>query len=156
MPLEILREYIESNYRITEYTNGFVVKSLIQDYIPPTLDDIKTNKLNTLYDSYQQEKNSAVTSSLIGSDGKNIVFEYGADNQIDYTKIATKLALNTSLTQSIIGSKSHGKFYINREDFGKLVNDFDNHEVNLYLKFSDKKALVESATTNADVDAVVW
>jgi hypothetical protein len=155
--LEIAKEYIEGDYLITEYTNGYIVKEQKPSPpVPPTLEQVKADKTTVLYNSYQQEKNSVVVSSLIGSDGKNIVFDYAADNQIDYTKIATKLALNTSLTQSIIGSKSHGKFYINREDFGKLVNDFDNHEVNLYLKFSDKKTLVESATTNADVDAVVW
>lgn len=149
---EINGGLIETDYSIEEIAQLETDRLALQ----PSLEQVKLNKLNELYSAYQQEKNNQVISTLIGSDGQNIIFEYRADNQADYTKIGTKLALNTSLTQSIIGSKSHGKFQISREDFSQLVSDFDNHEVSLYVKFSDKKAQALAVTTIDEVNAIVW
>jgi hypothetical protein len=114
------------------------------------------SKLNELYSSYQQELSGQVVSSLIGADGANIVFPYEPKNRDDYRSIGVKFSLNTALTESIIGSDSHGKFYITREDFVSLVSDFDNHETNLYLKFKELKTQVESVTIIADVEAIMW
>jgi hypothetical protein len=120
------------------------------------LEKAKSSKISELYTAYQQELSGQVTSSLIGADGLNIVFPYESKNRDDYRSIGVKFSLNTTLTESIIGSDSHGKFYITREDFISLVSDFDSHETSLYLKFKDLKTQVEPATTIADVEAIVW
>lgn len=120
------------------------------------LESVRFRKIEELYNAYQSDKLGDVVSSIIGADGNAIIFEYGEDNQSDYTKIGTKFALNTTLTDSIIGSKSHGKFYITREDYTTLVGDFDNHETSLYVKFKQLKTDAENATSTEEIEAIEW
>lgn len=120
------------------------------------LENAQKQKLTELYNAYQTEKWSEITSNVTGSDGLFIVFEYAKENKEDYQAIATAFAIDPNKTESIIGSKSHGKFYITREQMITLAADMDNHETNLYLKFKDKEALVSEAKSEVDVRAVIW
>lgn len=120
------------------------------------LQRVKQHKLSELYKAYQEEKWSQITSSLIGSDGLNIIFDYKSSNKDDYQGIVSSFAIDPNQTDSIIGSQSHGKFYINRDDMITLKNDMNKHETDLYLKFKDLKTKVENATTMTEVDSVVW
>lgn len=131
------------------------------NYIPSkqteSLEAYKNYKIEELYIAYQNELNSEVVSSLISPiDGKNIVFAYEDKNQKDYGKIAGKFGLSSAITESIIGSKSHGKFYISRSDFEILVGDFDNHETNSYIKYKNLKEsiLSDTVTTFEQVDSI--
>jgi hypothetical protein len=124
------------------------------------LDALKDAKIAELYNSYQVELNGQIVSSLVGADGLNIVFPYTDKDRNNYRSIGVKFSLDSTLTQSIIGSDSHGKFYIQRADFVTLIGDFDNHETTLYMKFADKRSqvesIVDSATAMDDVKAIVW
>jgi hypothetical protein len=130
------------------------------DVFAESLDTVKVEKIAELYNAYQAELNGQVTSSVIGADGLNIVFPYTDKDRNNYQSIGVKFSLNPDLTQSIIGSDSHGKFFIQRADFVTLTGDFDNHETSLYMKFADKRSQVESildsATAKDDVRAIVW
>ena len=85
----------------------------------------------------------------------NIVFPYQDKDRDNYKSIGIKFSLDPNKTESIIGSDSHGKFYIQRADFVTLANEFEAHEVNLYLKFKERETAVNTAdeTTLGDI---VW
>lgn len=125
-----------------------------------SLDTAKDAKISELYSAYQTELNGQVTSSLVGDDGLPIIFPYTSKDRDNYRSIGVKFSLDSTLTQSIIGSDSHGKYYIQRADFVKLIGDFDNHETSLYMKFADKRSqvqgIVDSDTAKDDVKAIVW
>lgn len=124
--------------------------------VEPTLTTYKQIKKDELYSAYQRDKLGQVVSSLVGEDGLNIVFPYGENNQNDYRSIGITFALDETQTESIIGSDSHGKFYIQRTDFLTLTKEFQEHEVLLYMKMKEKESEVDACSTVELLQSVVW
>jgi hypothetical protein len=121
----------------------------------PVLADLQSTKLAELYNAYQAELNGQVISSLVGADNANIVFSYTAKDRDNYRSIGLTFALDANQTESIIGSDSHGKFYIQRADFLTLTKEFQSHEVDLYMKFKQKEAEVNGSGIDT-IDSIVW
>lgn len=126
--------------------------------IESNLSSLKQIKITELYQSYQKELNGQVISTLLGADGLNIIFPYTEKDRDNYRSIGITFALDSTQTQSIIGSDSHGKYYIQREDFMALTKEFQNHEVGMYMKFKQKETevLAETCNTIDLVRGVIW
>jgi hypothetical protein len=109
-----------------------------------------------LYEEYQKELNGQVVSSLVGPDGLNYTFPYQPKNRDDYRSIGVTFALDANQMESIIGSDSHGKFYIQREDFVTLIKDFQDREVLLYTRMKQKESEVDIYDSTDLIQSVVW
>lgn len=120
-----------------------------------TLENKRLKKISELYNAYLAEKLGDITSSLVAPDGTNYVFEYGEENQKDYTKIGVSFAIDDTLTESIIGSKSHGKFFITKEEYKILASEFKQHETSCYTKFADLRAQARNASEE-ELEQVMW
>jgi hypothetical protein len=135
-----------------EETGTFIESATEEEQLPFK----KSQRVSELYAAYAKQKVGQVISRLKGTNGEPVVFDYTEHNQSDYAKIASKFALIAELEESIIGSASHGKFFISRKDFQTLVEDFDAHETGLYRKFVELRTKVELAETLQEVSEVVW
>ena len=120
------------------------------------INELKVNKVEKLYVKYQEVKEGEVISNIIGDDGKRVVFNYSKQNKSDYSSIINAFSIDPNKTENIIGSQSHGKFYINREESIQLARDCAMHEETVYIKLKTLQHQVNVATTIEDVKAVEW
>lgn len=117
---------------------------------------IKSQKHIEILEGYEKALVADLTSSVIGSDGNNVIFSFSASNQSDYTQIGVIFALKTDLTAHLIGSKSHGAFEIQRQDYITFLDDCDNRKTNTYNQFNTLRQNIDACTTVTDVEQITW
>lgn len=102
--------------------------------IQPSLDDVRNQKLQQVMDLY---KNAIVEGFISNATGTPLFFTYSQQDQLNYNKIATTVALDPTLGGGIqVGSLS-GVVTMTRAQYLQFVQDAKTYEYGLYNKRID-------------------
>jgi hypothetical protein len=120
----------------------------VQDPSQDTLDIdiVKNQKLQELMDLYKDIIVQGFTSEATGTP---IFFTYSQQDQLNYNKIATTVALDPTNDSIQVGS-ANGVVTMTRAQFLQFVQDAKNYEMSLYLK----RISLENQISNADFNTL--
>lgn len=130
--------------------NGWVSSSDMPLEETITLEEIKKIRLDELEKQYNKDIEGDFISEATG---EPISFGYSEKNQLDYSKIATTLSLDSSKQYLTIGSND-GIINMTKEQFLKFIRDCENRELNMYVKMKEYQYHINIAKTVEEVKSI--
>lgn len=123
-------------------------EEILVDVFDTTLDieSIRTQKLDQLMQIY---KDTIVKGFTSQANGTPVFYTYSQQDQLNYNKIATTVALDPTNDSIQVGS-ANGVVTMTRAQFLQFVQDAKNYEMNLYLK----RISLENQISNSDFDTL--
>lgn len=125
-------------------------------YANLTLEEAKVLKQKELKYHYKKDLVGDITSSLLGTDNNNIIFGYREIDQLNYSKRANSLALDSTITSFQMGTVSHDIVTLTKNDFITFMRDAEIHEMTLYSKYANLRNQIDNAISIEDVQLIVW
>ncbi|WLR52476.1 hypothetical protein LC040_06120 [Bacillus tianshenii] len=129
---------------------------VVDDSQKKLFEQAKTNKRNELHNAYQTELHSEIVSSILGDNGKPVVFGYSAQDQMNYNKFANRFALDENKSEIMLGTRSHGVITLSKEDFIIFTDESEQQEMRLYMKWKMLDEQAKKATTQEELVAIEW
>jgi hypothetical protein len=107
--------------------------------------------LTSLMDMYKATIVQGFTSSATGT---AIEYGYQSQDQLNYSKWANYLALDSTKTSVTIGTVNAGVVTMTRAQFLQFVNDAEAYEMGLYNQRITLENQIKSATTVDELNAI--
>jgi hypothetical protein len=137
--------------RLFNPTTGEITVEEVPDVIP-NVEELRSQKLIQLMELYK----SAITIGFYSSaTGDKVMYGYGQQDQLNYSKWANVFALNPSRESVIIGSISNGVVTMTREQFTQFIADAENYEVTMYLQRKDIEEQINGASTIDELNSII-
>lgn len=113
-----------------------------EEWESPSLEVLKTHKMEQLMNTYKSKLVQGMTSSATGEE---VLYGYSQQDQLNYSKWANALSLDPLKESVTIGTVSHGVVTLTREQFLQFSRDCEAHEMGLY----NKRVVLQTQITNA-------
>jgi hypothetical protein len=130
---------------IVDAMTGELTENEIPDSIP-NIEELREQKLSQLMDLY---KNTIIQGFTSNASGIPMFFTYSQQDQLNYNKIATTVALDPTNDSIQVGS-ANGVATMTRNQFLQFVQDAKSYEMNLYLK----RITLENQINSADINTL--
>jgi hypothetical protein len=152
----VINQWSDDNYDYIVYSNGSTVKSIKSNVPMVALDEIKTQKIQSLQQSYYASF-TTFQSDALGTVKTYPIDKEAQDNLRDYQN-------------RLIADPNKDSFYFktiedatlvlhNRQQFLQLMEDAEMFKVNQTIKINDLVKRVETAYNNGDssgIEIITW
>jgi hypothetical protein len=146
----------------TEWVDGKTSADILAIYKSSRLDELKIDCSNAIYAGF--------TSSVTDAGGVALEFGYNDRDQLNFNGRLNKInlwknqLLNGAITQADYDAKfplqwkstNKGVVSLTEAEFVQLMDDAEAHQLTQQKKYWTLEAQVNAATSQADVDKVVW
>lgn len=151
--LTILRQYVDGEFQVTEYDNGYVIRVPKQEEVTANIYDIKKQKSKELQQNYYSSFTNFQSSAL----GMLKTYPIDKEAQENLRDYQNRLIADPSKDSFYFKTIEDGTLILHtRQQFLKLMDDAEMFKVNQTIKINDLINQVTVATTSAEVNAIVW